>query len=103
MQPPKYALYPSGPLSVARVDAFQYIANVSMPLTASIRQYIENYLTLYNRRMLTNRSSPITFLMFVFLCLENGLARIVYAEPIGLNQTLFYLVVNMRKLDRMLE
>jgi hypothetical protein len=51
MQPVKYALYPSGQQSVARSDAQQYIANVSLPLTTQLRQTIENYLTSYNRRM----------------------------------------------------
>jgi hypothetical protein len=50
MQPIKYALYPYGQLSVARSDAQQYIANVSLPLTTQIRQNIENYLTSYNSR-----------------------------------------------------
>lgn len=51
MQPVKYALYPAGQLSIARSDAHQYIANVSLPLTTQIRQEIENYLTSLNRRM----------------------------------------------------
>jgi hypothetical protein len=51
MQPIKYALYPTGELSVARSDAQQYIANVSLPLTTQIIQNIENYLTSFNRRM----------------------------------------------------
>jgi hypothetical protein len=51
MQPIEYDLYPSGQLSVARSDAQQYIANVSLPLTTAIRQNIENYLTSFNRRM----------------------------------------------------
>jgi hypothetical protein len=51
MSPLKYDLYPSAQLSVARSDAFQYIANVSLPVTASSRQDIENYLTSFNRRM----------------------------------------------------
>jgi hypothetical protein len=51
MQPIKYELYSSGQSSVARSDAFQYIANVSLPLTTAIRQNIENYLTSFNRRM----------------------------------------------------
>ncbi len=51
MQPIKYDLYPSGQLSVARSDAQQYIANVSLPLTTTILQNIQNYLTSYNRRM----------------------------------------------------
>jgi len=51
MQPIKYELYPAGQLSVPRSDAFQYIANVSLPLTTAIRQNIENYLTSFNRRM----------------------------------------------------
>jgi len=54
MQPIKYELYPSNQLSVARSDAFQYIANVSLPLTTLIRQNIENYLTSFNRRMNKN-------------------------------------------------
>jgi hypothetical protein len=51
MQPIKYDLYPAGQLSVARSDAQQYIANVSLPLTPVILQDIENYLTSFNRRM----------------------------------------------------
>jgi hypothetical protein len=51
MQPVKYDLYPSGQVSVARSDTFQYIANVSLPLTTLVRQNIENYLTSFNRRM----------------------------------------------------
>lgn len=51
MYPIKYDLYPSGQLSIVRTDAHQYIANVSLPLTTTIRQDIENYLTSFNRRM----------------------------------------------------
>mgnify|MGYP006897423038 CR=1 FL=1 len=51
MQPVKYDLYPSGQSSIARSDAHQYVANVSLPLTTIIRQNIENYLTSFNRRM----------------------------------------------------
>lgn len=58
MQPVKYALYPAGQLSIARTDAHQYIANVTLPLTTQIRQDIENYLTSLNRRR--NRSSFTT-------------------------------------------
>ncbi|CAF4664359.1 unnamed protein product [Rotaria sp. Silwood1] len=72
MQPIKYDLYPSGQMSIARSDAHQYIANVSLPLTALIRQDIENYLTSFNR--------------------QYGIAKIVYAEPLHANQTRFYLV-----------
>lgn len=51
MQPIKYDLYPSTQLSVARSDAQQYIANVTLPLTTVARQDIENYLTSLNRRI----------------------------------------------------
>ncbi|CAF5196917.1 unnamed protein product, partial [Rotaria magnacalcarata] len=72
MQTIKYDLYPSGQLSVARSDAQQYIANVSLPLTTLIRQDIENYLTSFNR--------------------QYGIAKIVYAESFNAGQTRFYLV-----------
>ncbi|CAF2104402.1 unnamed protein product [Rotaria magnacalcarata] len=72
MQTIKYDLYPSGQLSVARSDAQQYIANVSLPLTTLIRQDIENYLTSFNR--------------------QYGIAKIVYAESFNAGQTHFYLV-----------
>lgn len=90
MQPVKYDLYPSGQLSVVRSDAQQYIANVSLPLTNSIRQDIENYLTSFNRR--------IKILFSFLFCLisffpEYGVAKIVYAESLNAYQTRFYLVV----------
>ncbi|UJR35334.1 hypothetical protein I4U23_028095, partial [Adineta vaga] len=72
MQPIKYDLYPTGQLSVARSDAHQYIANVTLPLTSATRREIENYLTSYNR--------------------QYGTAKIVYAETLNANQTRFYLV-----------
>ena len=57
MQPVKYDLYPSGQSSVARSDTFQYIANVSLPLTSLILQNIESYLTSFNQRMITSISN----------------------------------------------
>ncbi|CAF1204774.1 unnamed protein product [Adineta ricciae] len=72
MQPIKYDLYPSEQSSIARSDAFQYITNVTLPLSAAIRQDVENYLTSFNR--------------------QYGVAKIVYAETIIANQTRFYLV-----------
>lgn len=68
MQPVKYDLYPSGQLSVVRSDAQQYIANVSLPLTTSIRQDIENYLTSFNRR--------IKILFSFLFCLISFFSRI---------------------------
>ena len=92
MLPVKYALYPAGQLSIARTDAHQYIANVTLPLTTQIRQDIENYLTSLNRRM---KKPSLKNKMIKIIFLEYGLAKIVYAEPLNAFQTRFYLVVRM--------
>ncbi|CAF4231672.1 unnamed protein product, partial [Didymodactylos carnosus] len=70
MQPIKYNLFNGQ--SIARADAHQYIANITLPLTVAQRQQIENYLTSYNT--------------------QYGIAKIVYAENIDNNQTRFYVV-----------
>lgn len=93
MQPIKYDLYPSNQLSIARNDAQQYIANVSLPLTATVRQDIENYLTSFNRRMLNNFFLIINQLNWFYL--EYGTAKIVYVESLNTYQTRFYLVVKI--------
>lgn len=93
MQPLKYDLYPSTQSSIARSDAFQYITNVTLPLSATTRQDVENYLTSFNRRKKT--LSIVSMLMFVIF-VEYGVAKIVYAETITANQTRFYLVVQRK-------
>ena len=77
MQPVKYELYPSGQLSIARSDAHQYVANVSLPVTAAMRQEIENYLTSFNRRtsIETNETKSSFFFFFRIRRSENRLSR----------------------------
>lgn len=52
MQTQKYELYPIQQLSVARIDAFEYIANLSSPINEIRRKDIEDNLTFLNSRMI---------------------------------------------------
>lgn len=81
--PLKYELYPGGQLSVARNDAHQYIANVSIPLSTTVRQEIENFLTSFNRRLSKKKKVTSTETMFVSFRIfriwscQNSLFRII--------------------------
>ena len=58
MRTPIYQLYPSGSLSIARADAHQFLANISLPISSPIRTSIEDDLTSFNSRM-TSLLSPL--------------------------------------------
>ena len=90
MKNERYVLYPFGQSTIALDKTLHHTANVSLPITDSIRENIETNFTLFNPSKSRNFNS---FIHFYFRFLVLGKAKLVYAESVNSNQTRFYLTV----------